>query len=80
MHVKKKKKRMEVQEFPTPKKKKKPAPTYIYVWDRASGPLGLGPWPCGIVHDPYPVGPMALIRTHFKAQSEPKNHNESIMS
>ena len=60
--------------------KKKTAPTYIYVWDRASGPIGLGPRPCGIVHDPYPVGPMALIRTHCKAQSEPKNHNESIMS
>jgi len=69
---------MGVQEFPTPKKKM--APTYIYVWDRAPGPLGLGSPHCGTVHDPDPIGPIALIRTHFKAQSEPKNHNESIMS
>ena len=47
---------------------------------RAPGPLGLGPWPCSTVYDPVPVGPMTLIWTHFEAQSEPKNHNESILS
>ena len=45
-----------------------------------SGPLNLGPWPYGIVHDPMPIGPLALVHTHFKAQSEPKYYNESILS
>ena len=51
-----------------------------YVRGKAPGPLGLGPWPCDTVHDHVPVGPMALIWTHFKAKSEPKNHNEFILS
>ena len=51
-----------------------------YVSGKAPGPLGLGPWPCDTVHDHVLVGPMALIWTHFKAKSEPKNHNEFILS
>ena len=45
-----------------------------------SGPLNLGPWPYGIVHDPMPIGPLALVQTHFKAQFEPKYYIESILS
>ena len=43
------------------------------------GPLGLGPWPCGAIHDLIPVGFMALIRAHLEAWSKLKNHNESIL-
>ena len=43
-------------------------------------PLNLGPWPYGTIHDPMPTGPLALVQTHFKAQPEPKYHNESILS
>ena len=44
------------------------------------GLLSLESRPYSTTHDPIPVGPLALGRMHFKAQAEPKYHDESILS
>ena len=43
-------------------------------------PLSLSLRPYGIAHDPIPIGPLVLGRTHYKAQAETKYHNGSILS
>ena len=44
------------------------------------GPLSLGPKLYSITYDPILIGPLVLGRTQFKAQAEPKYHNESVLS